>query len=229
MTALFSISSFERLRAVCGASLPMRFARFLTRLVKLALVYFAARGVLTMFDIESLWLPLVIAVVALVGGRFFVVSAFLRGVRQLVLTKSDALRDAAVTLHEVIPASAPANFVPTGESWPLFYRIDVTIAPRGADAQWDADDIVLVDALAAPPKRDPDAFDTKHDAAYAHDVELHAGDRFGSATSNKLRGRQRVRFMMAVERRSPRVRLKYYFEHLEPAFDLPPHQVTAAA
>lgn len=207
----------------------MRLARFLTRLAKLTLVYFAARGVLSMFDVDSLWLPLVIAVVALVAGRFFVVRAFLRGVRQLVLSKSDALRDASVTLHEVVPTSAPDDFIPSGDSYPLFYRIDVTIAPREAAAQWDADDIVLVDALAAPPKRDPEAFETKHDAAYAHAFELLAGDRFGSVGSTKLRGRQRVRFLMAVEKRSPRVRLKYYFEHLEPAFDLPPHQVTVAA
>ncbi len=207
----------------------MRLARILTPLVRLTLVYFAARGVLTLFGVDSLWLPLVIAIVALVVGRFFVVRAFLRGIRQLVLSKSDALRDASVTLHEVIPASTPPDFVPSGDSRPLFYRVDVTIAPRGTGAQWDADDIVLVDAAASPPKRDPEAYETKHDIAYAHHFELLAGDRFSSAESNKLRGRQRVRFLMAVEKRSPRVRLKYYFEHLEPAFDLPPHQLTAAA
>jgi hypothetical protein len=206
-----------------------RLARYLASLVKLALVYFAARGVLTLFGVDSNWLPLGIAVTALVVGRFFVVRAFLRGIRQLVLSKSDALRDASVTLHAVTPVPAPADFVPSSDAHPLFYWVDVTVAPRGVDAQWDADDVVLVDAAAAPPKRDPQAFETKHDTAYAHDIELYKGEGFACAESNKLRGRQRVRFLMAVEKRSPRVRLKYYFEHLEPAFDLPPHQVSAAA
>jgi hypothetical protein len=207
----------------------MRLTRLIAALVKLALVYFAARGVLTLFGVDSNWLPLGIAVVALVVGRFFVVRAFLRGIRQMVLSKSDALRNASVTLHEITPAPAPANFDSGGRSAPLFYWIDVTIAPRTADSLWDADDMVLVDAVAAPPKREPEAFETKHDVAHVHDIECHSGDRFASADSNKLRGRQRVRFLMAVEKRSPRVRLKYYFEHLEPAFDLPPHQVSAAA
>ncbi len=209
----------------------MRLTRLAAALVKLALVYFAARGVLTLFGVDSNWLPLGIAIVALVVGRFFVVRAFLRGVRQLVLTKSDALRDAAVTLHEIIPAARPSNYVPASSSGsaPLFYWIDVTIAPRAADSLWDADDMVLVDAVAAQPKREPEAFETQHDVAHVHDLEFHSGDRFTNAESNKLRGRQRVRFLMAVEKRSPRVRLKYYFEHLEPAFDLPPHQISAAA
>ncbi len=209
----------------------MRFTRLAAALVKLALVYFAARGVLTLFGVDSNWLPLGIAVVALVVGRFFVVRAFLRGIRQLVLTKSHALRDAAVTLNGVIPAAPPADYVATKSSGSalLFYWIDVTIVPRVADAFWDADDMVLVDAVAAPPKREPEAFETRHDVAHVHDIECHAGDRFICVESNKLRGRQRVRFLMAVEKRSPRVRLKYYFEHLEPAFDLPPHQVSAAA
>jgi len=207
----------------------MRLARVLSPLVKLTLVYFAARGVLTLFGVQSFWVPLVIAVVALVVGRFFVVRAFLRGLRQLVLSKSDALRDALVTLHEVSPAAAPADFVQRGDSCPLFYWIDVTITPLTADAQWDADDMVLVDAIAAPPKREPEAFETKHDAAYAHDIQLLGGEGFASAEGNKLRGRHRVRFLMAVEKRSPRVRLKYYFEHLEPAFDLPAHQLGVAA
>ena len=207
----------------------MRLTRYLAAFTKLALVYFAARGVLTLFGIQSLWLPLVIAVTALVVGRFFVVRAFLRGVRQLVLSKSVALRNASVILHEVVPRPTPDGFMASPGSAPLFYRIDVTITPRTADAVWDADDMVLVDAQAAPPRRDPQAFETKHDAAYAHDVEVHDGQGFGRATSAKLRGRQRARFLMAVEKRIPRVRLKYYFEHLEPAFDLPPHQITAAA
>jgi hypothetical protein len=207
----------------------MRPTRIVAAVVKLALVYFAARGVLTLFGVESFWLPLGIAVVALVVGRFFVVRAFLRGIRQMVLSKSDALRDATVTLHEITPAAPPANFDSRGSSAPLFYWIDVTIAPRTADSLWDADDMVLVDAVAAPPKREPEAFETKHDVAHVHHIECHSGDRFASAESNKLRGRQRVRFLMAVEKRSPRVRLKYYFEHLEPAFDLPPHQISAAA
>lgn len=207
----------------------MRLTRLVAALVKLALVYFAARGVLTLFGVDSNWLPLGIAIVALVVGRFFVVRAFLRGLRQLVLSKSDALRNAAVTLHGVVPAPAPSDFAPAGNSMPLFYWVDVTIAPRAADSFWDADDLVLVDAVAAPPKREPEAFETKHDVAHVHDFQCFAGDRFTSAESNKLRGRQRVRFLMAVEKRSPRVRLKYYFEHLEPAFDLPPHQVSAAA
>ncbi|MGH7711503.1 MAG: hypothetical protein ACREOG_09465, partial [Gemmatimonadaceae bacterium] len=154
-----------------------RLARYLASLVKLALVYFAARGVLTLFGIDSNWLPLGIAVTALVVGRFFVVRAFLRGIRQLILSKSDALRDASVTLHAVTPAAPPADFVASssGDTHPLFYWIDVTVAPRGPDAQWDADDVVLVDAAAAPPKRDPEAFETKHDTAYAHDIELYKG------------------------------------------------------
>ena len=209
----------------------MRLTRLVAALVKLALVYFAARGVLTLFGVTSNWLPLGIAVVALVVGRFFVVRAFLRGIRQLVLSKSAVLRDASVTLNGVIPAAPPADYAASKSSAaaPLFYWIDVTIVPRAADASWDADDMVLVDAVAAPPKREPEAFETKHDVAHVHDIECHAGDRFICVQSNKLRGRQRVRFLMAVEKRSPRVRLKYYFEHLEPAFDLPPHQVSAAA
>ena len=205
--------------------------RLVAALVKLALVYFAARGVLTLFGVTSNWLPLGIAVVALVVGRFLVVRAFLRGVRQLVLSKSDVLRHATVTLNGVVPAAPPDDYTAakSSASAPLFYWIDVTIAPRVADASWDADDMVLVDAVAAPPKREPEAFETKHDVAHVHDIECHAGDRFIGVQSNKLRGRQRVRFLMAVEKRSPRVRLKYYFEHLEPAFDLPPHQVSAAA
>lgn len=207
----------------------MRLASHLSRVVKLALVYFAARGVLTLFGINSNWLPLGIAVVALVVGRFLVVRAFLRGIRQLVLSKSAALRDATVTLHEVRPAPIPEDYDMKGGSAPLFYWIDVTIVPRSAQSFWDADDIVLVDAVASPPPREPEAFETKHDVARVHDIEHHLGDRFAGAESNKLRGRQRVRFLMAVEKRSPRVRLKYYFEHLEPAFDLPPHQISAAA
>jgi hypothetical protein len=105
----------------------------------------------------------------------------------------------------------------------------VTIAPRLANSFWDADDMVLVDAVASPPRREPQAFETKHDVAHVHNVECYSGDRFASMQSHKLRGQQRVRFLMAVEKRSPRVRLKYYFEHLEPAFDLPPHQLSAAA
>jgi hypothetical protein len=205
------------------------FVRHLSTVVKLALVYFAARGVLTLFGVDSNWLPLVIAVVALGVGRFLVVRAFLRGVRQLVLTKSDALRDASVTLHAVTPAAQPAEFTPDGEAHPLFYWIDVTVAPRAADAHWDADDIVLVDAGVPQPKREPKAFDTKHDTAHLYSFEVLAGEAFAPAESNKLRGRQRVRLLMAVEKRIPRVRLKYYFEHLEPAFDLPPHQTSAAA
>ncbi|MGQ0639567.1 MAG: hypothetical protein ACT4P6_02180 [Gemmatimonadaceae bacterium] len=204
-------------------------ARYLTSFIKLALVYFAARGVLTLFGVDSNWLPLGIAVVALVVGRFFVVRAFLRGIRQLVLSKSDALRDALVTLHAVTPTAAPADFMPESETSPLFYWVDVTIAPRANDARWDADDIVLVDAGVQQPKREPEAYETKHDTAYAHNFELFVGERFSRPESNKLRGRQRVRFLMAVEKRIPRVKLKYYFEHLEPAFDLPPHQISAAA
>lgn len=207
----------------------MRLARYLTAFIKLALVYFAARGVLTLFDVQSPWLPLVIAVTALAVGRIFVVRAFLRGVRQLVLTKSDVLRNAGVTVHEVLPVPTPAGFVPSAEATPLFYRIDVTIEPRAADAVWDADDVVLVDAIAAPPVRNPAHFESRHVTAYAHDVEVYDGRSFAGPQSAKLRGQQRVRFTMAVEKRSPRVRLKYYFEHLEPAFDLPPHQITAAA
>lgn len=205
------------------------FARYLTSVFKLALVYFAARGVLTLFGVDSNWLPLGIALVALIVGRFLVVRAFLRGVRQLVLTKSAALRDAAVTVHAVTPAAPPVDFLPNEKTSPLFYWIDVTIAPRASDAQWDADDVVLVDAGVAQPKREPEAFETKHDTAYAHNFEVFAAERFAHPESNKLRGRQRVRFLMAVEKRVPRVKLKYYFEHLEPAFDLPPHQVSAAA
>ncbi|MGH7695311.1 MAG: hypothetical protein ACRENH_10030 [Gemmatimonadaceae bacterium] len=209
----------------------MRLTRLVAALVKLALVYFAARGVLTLFGVTSNWLPLGIAIVALVVGRFFVVRAFLRGVRQLVLSKSDALRDATVMVNGVVPAAPPSDYTTSKRSAaaPLFYWIDVTIVPRVADALWDADDMVLVDAVAAAPKREPEAYETKHDVAHVHDIECHAGDRFIVVESNKLRGRQRVRFLMAVEKRSPRVRLKYYFEHLEPAFDLPPHQVSAAA
>ena len=207
----------------------MRLARYLSALVKLALVYFAARGVLTLFDVQSHWLPLVIAVVALVVGRFFVVRAFLRGVRQLVLSKSDVLRNAAVTLHEVLPIATPKNFVAEGGSSPLFYRVDVTIAPKGAAALWDADDMVLVDAVAAAPRREPLAYETKHDAGHVFDVQVLMGDVFASPQSAKLSGSQRVRFVMAVDKRTPRVKLKYYFEHLEPAFDLPPHQLNAAA
>lgn len=207
----------------------MHLARHLARFVKLALVYFAARGVLTLFGVNSNWLPLGIAVVALVVGRFFVVRAFLRGVRQLVLTKSDTLRQATVTLHSVIPAAAPPDFAPAAKSSPLFYWVDATITPRQATSFWDADDIVLVDALAAPPRREPEAYETKHDVAHVHGIECYSGDRFSNVQSAKLQGAHRVRFLMAVEKRSPRVRLKYYFEHLEPAFDLPPHQISAAA
>jgi hypothetical protein len=207
----------------------MRLARYIAALVKLALVYFAARGVLTLFGVDSHWLPLGISVTALVVGRFVVVREFLRGVRQLVLTKSAALRDASVTLHAITPAARPADFVPSENTNPLFYWIDVTIEPHQADAQWDADDVVLVDAGVAPPKREPAMFETKHDTAYAHAFEVHAAEGFAQVESNKVRGRQRVRFLMAVEKRIPRVRLKYYFEHLEPAFDLPPHQISAAA
>jgi hypothetical protein len=206
-----------------------RFARHLASFIKLALVYFAARGVLGLFGVDSNWLPLGIAVTALVVGRFLVVRAFLRGIRQLVLTKSDALRDASVTLHAVTPASAPDGFVATSDANPLFYWIDVTIAPRASEAMWDADDMVLVDAAIAQPKRTPESFETKHDTAHTHEFELLVGDHFARWESNQLRGRQRVRFLMAVEKRTPRVRLKYYLEHLEPAFDLPPHQVSAAA
>src|SRR5574341_347921 len=126
----------------------MRLARHLSRIVKLALVYFAARGVLTLFGVNSNWLPLGIAVVALVVGRFFVVRAFLRGIRQLVLSKSDALRGATVTLHEVLPTAPPDDYDTRAGSATLFYRIDVTIVPRVAESFWDADDMVLVDAAA---------------------------------------------------------------------------------
>lgn len=204
-------------------------ARYLSAFVKIALVYFAARGVLTLFGVNSHWLPLGISLTALVVGRFFVVRAFLRGLRQLVLTKSAALRDAAVTLHAVVPARAPFDFVAPAGVNPLFYSIDVTIEPRDAGAQWDADDIVLVDAGAAAPKRDPRAYETKHDTAYAYALEVFAGDKFAAGENHKLFGRQRIRLLMAVERRVPRVKIKYYFEHLEPAFDLPPHQLSAAA
>jgi hypothetical protein len=207
----------------------MPIARYIAALVKLALVYFAARGVLTLFGVDSHWLPLGISVTALVVGRFVVVRAFVRGMRQLVLAKSDALRDASVTLHAVTPAARPTDFVPSDSTNPLFYWIDVTIEPRQSDAQWDADDIVLVDAGVAPPKREPAMFETKHDTAYAHAFQLQAAEGFAKVESNKVRGRQRVRFLMAVEKRIPRVRLKYYLEHLEPAFDLPPHQMSAAA
>jgi hypothetical protein len=207
----------------------MRPARYASAVIKLALVYFAARGVLTLFGNDSPWWPLGIAVVALVVGRFFVVRAFLRGLRQMLLSKSDALRGAAVTIHEVCPAQTPSGYTPEGKARPLFYWIEATIEPRSTDALWDADDVVLVDAIAAPPRRDPNAFETRHDAAYAHDVQVHAGGHFTNVPSAKLRGTQRVRFLMAVEKRSPRVRLKYYFEHLDPAFDLPAHQVTVAA
>ncbi|MEW5918296.1 MAG: hypothetical protein AB1762_17970, partial [Gemmatimonadota bacterium] len=204
-------------------------ARSLSAVVKIALVYFAARGVLTMFGVDSHWLPLGISLTALVVGRFFVVRAFLRGLRQLVLTKSDALRSAAVTVHAVTPAHTPADFVAQAGINPLFYSIDVTIEPRQVDAQWDADDIVLVDAGVAAPRRDPQAFETKHDTAYAYGLEVFDGDRFAAGTNNKMLGRQRIRLLMAVEKRVPRVKIKYYFEHLEPAFDLPPHQLSAAA
>lgn len=169
------------------------------------------------YTLIGLWAIVVVPVLVLAVGRFFMRPLL----RELVLlpfkAKGAVLRGARVTFHSVRPATPPSDEMSTSQTSDAddglartFFHLDVTITPRARGAtftHWDPGELMLV-----RPEFVADG-SAEDDACVISRVEVWQRDGF-SGEEAKLEGAQRLRLLIGVQPPHNKLRLQYYFEQL---------------
>lgn len=128
--------------------------------------------------------------------------------------KGAPLRDAAVRVHAVRRAAAPARGEEEAATDPReWYVLELTVAPRPTDGKgfrgWAPGELLLVGPDAAP-----EDVDDAHEWGFVHKARAWEDpDGWRDVEAESLVGEHRLRLLVGVRPGAPRLlRLRYYFE-----------------